>query len=160
MVSIGTLLAFTVVCGGIIILRYENDEKPKKLPILVVSYCFACLLASIAYKIDLDKYWWGAWWKYTWFSFSIPLLIIFIILLLQKPSSKPLPPFVCPLVPFIPCLGIFMNIWFISSLSVDSIYRLLIWTTIGMLIYFFYGISHSQLNINHLQIESLNNSSN
>ncbi len=58
----------------------------------------------------------------------------------------PTPPesaFKTPLVPFVPCLGIAFNTWFIVVLPWDSLLRLLIWTVLGMLIYLLYGVRYS-----------------
>ncbi len=94
MISIGTLLAFTVVCGGVVILRYQNPAEPKRSPLLVVSYVAACLFASIAERFwpQNAEYW-------VWTLCCIPLLVIFTILALSKQTSKEGIAFLCPLVP-------------------------------------------------------------
>lgn len=53
--------------------------------------------------------------------------------------------FICPLVPYLPCLGIFTNCYLITSLDIFSYIRVIVWTAIGMSIYFGYGIFHSTL---------------
>ncbi len=52
----------------------------------------------------------------------------------------------CPLVPFLPLMGVFCNIYLICSLNIWSYVRMLVWTAVGMMIYFFYGMQHSMLN--------------
>jgi len=52
-------------------------------------------------------------------------------------------------VPIVPCLGIFVNVYLTVSLSAGAWYRLLIWTALGSIIYFGYGIRNSR--IYHLQ---------
>ena len=59
-----------------------------------------------------------------WIVFAIPLIVVFILLLLQKAVNIP-KTFATPLVPFIPCLGILMNVWFILSLDAEAVYRYL-----------------------------------
>jgi len=137
MISIGTLLAFTVVCGGVVILRYQDPERPKRSPLLVVFYALGCLIAAIAERFWPAEYYWF------WTIFTIPFLAVFVILCFSKQMSRE-GAFLCPLVPFVPCLGIFMNIWFILHLPLDSLYRLVVWTILGMSIYVFYGIRHSR----------------
>jgi len=138
MISIGTLLAFTVVCGGVVVLRYQTPDRPKLVPALLMSFFTASLLCSIAFTYGENLA--------PWSQIITGIIVIgtFIPLVFLKTASKP-STFSCPLVPFIPCLGILVNVWVIVQLPVDSIYRLLIWTFIGLLIYFFYGIRHSRL---------------
>lgn len=144
MISIGTLLAFTVVCGGVIILRYQESEPGRRhrAPLMVILYFFGCVIfaARNKFTFDVDK----TWNIVIWVVFALPMIATFIPLLTLKTTNMPAT-FKCPLVPFVPCLGILMNCWFILSLSVGSIYRLLIWTAIGMMIYFGYGIRNSAL---------------
>ncbi len=52
----------------------------------------------------------------------------------------------CPLVPYLPLMGVFCNIYLICSLNIWSYVRMLVWTAVGMTIYFFYGMQHSMLN--------------
>jgi len=144
MISIGTLLAFTVVCGGTIILRYQSPEPEKRfrVPGLVLLYFLACAFFSARQKMDFHLP--LAWDIIVWIVFAIPMVATFIPFLLFPTTNMPAT-FKCPLVPWIPCLGMLMNTWFIMSLSLDSIYRLLVWTAIGMAIYFGYGIRHSTI---------------
>jgi hypothetical protein len=52
--------------------------------------------------------------------------------------------FKAPGVPIIPCIGIYINIILILSLDFWSLVRVFLWTILGMLIYFFYGIRYSK----------------
>lgn len=83
MVSIGTLLAFTIVCIGIVILRKKRPDLPR--------------------------------------------------------------PFRTPLVPFLPILGALICLTQMFSLSLDTLWQLLIWIAIGIVIYFAYGRKHSKI---------------
>ena len=83
LVSIGTLLAFAIVCVGVIILRYKRP--------------------------DLKR------------------------------------PFKTPFVPIVPILGAAICLYLMYSLPMDTWLRLIIWMAIGFLIYFTYGIQHSEL---------------
>ena len=67
--------------------------------------------------------------------------------------------FRCPLVPWIPALGVLVNLYMCASRTSLTYYSFLIWFAIGMLIYFFYGVSHSTLRIkNGTEKERLINS--
>jgi basic amino acid/polyamine antiporter, APA family len=83
LVSIGTLLAFVIVCFGIMVLRYKRPNIPR--------------------------------------------------------------PFRTPLVPVVPILGILICTYMMTSLPVDTWLRLVVWMAIGLLIYFFYSIRHSNV---------------
>jgi APA family basic amino acid/polyamine antiporter len=83
LVSIGTLMAFAVVCIGVLVLRYTRPD-------------------------------------------------------LKRPFRVPAPWFVC-LAGALICAGL------MASLPPDTWLRLLVWTAIGLAIYFFYGFRHSAL---------------
>ncbi|KAL1448816.1 hypothetical protein WDU94_000074 [Cyamophila willieti] len=50
-----------------------------------------------------------------------------------------------PLVPLIPCLSIFLNTYLMVNLDPSTWVRFVVWMTLGLFIYFSYGISHSKL---------------
>jgi basic amino acid/polyamine antiporter, APA family len=83
LVSIGTLLAFVIVCFGIMVLRYQRPNIPR--------------------------------------------------------------PFRTPMVPLVPILGILICAYMMYSLPVDTWLRLIVWMAIGLVIYFFYSMSHSHV---------------
>lgn len=83
LVSIGTLLAFVIVCIGIIILRKKEPNAPRA--------------------------------------------------------------FRTPWVPFVPIMGAVICLAQMVSLPFDTWMRLLIWMSIGFVIYFTYGIKHSKV---------------
>jgi hypothetical protein len=62
----------------------------------------------------------------------------------------------CPWVPVLPLMGVFSNLYLICSLNVWSYVRMVGWTFVGMLIYFGYGMKHSQLNMQHSGTPSVN----
>jgi APA family basic amino acid/polyamine antiporter len=83
LVSIGTLLAFTTVCIGVLVLRYTRPDLPR--PFKVPAPWFVCIAGALI------------------------------------------------------CAGM------MASLPPDTWVRLLVWTIIGMLIYWGYGFRHSAL---------------
>jgi len=141
MISIGTLLAFTLVSGGVISLRYSDAPLPPKFPLIpILCATFAsCLLFGFAVKYNLNYYYLGG---------SFALFVIFvIILLLIKPKNIPVNKevFSCPLVPVLPAVGMLVNTVMITHLDKWAIIRVTIWAVLGMIIYFAYGIRHSVL---------------
>jgi APA family basic amino acid/polyamine antiporter len=68
------------------------------------------------------------------------------VLVLRKTQPNLKRPFRTPLVPFVPLLGAAICILQMVSLPWGTWLRLIIWTVIGMLIYFLYGMRRSKLN--------------
>jgi APA family basic amino acid/polyamine antiporter len=83
MTSIGTLLAFIIVCAGVLVLRRKRPELPR--------------------------------------------------------------PFRSPMFPATPILGILISLAMMLGLPLMTWYRLFIWLAVGLVIYFFYGKSHSRV---------------
>ena len=79
----------------------------------------------------------------TLMAFSIVCISI-VVLRKTQPDLKR--PFKTPLVPFVPLLGAFICIAQMLSLPWTTWSRLLIWTAVGFVIYFSYGLKHSKLN--------------
>ncbi|HTP31627.1 MAG TPA: amino acid permease [Candidatus Acidoferrales bacterium] len=83
MTSIGTLLAFVIVCVGVVVMRRTNPDAPR--------------------------------------------------------------PYVTPLVPIVPALGVLVCLAMMVSLDYETWIRLVVWLVIGLSIYFGYSIKHSHL---------------
>jgi APA family basic amino acid/polyamine antiporter len=81
---------------------------------------------------------------------NIGTLLAFVIvcagvwILRRKRPDLPRP-FKTPLVPLVPILGILTALAAMASLPAKTWYRLLIWLAIGLLVYVFYGRSHSKV---------------
>ena len=74
------------------------------------------------------------------------MLLALVIRISYLPlNANPLKTFVCPFVPWLPCAGVWANLYLICSLPIDAVYRVLVWTVVGFVIYFCYGMSHSKL---------------
>lgn len=100
----------------------------------MIAYSGACVAFSIMWQYDTP------W--YAKVLTAIPVMIIFSYLLFQNSVDIP-QTFKCPLVPLIPCVGVLVNIYLITSLPIDAFIRVFVWTIIGLLIYFTYGIRNS-----------------
>ena len=51
-----------------------------------------------------------------------------------------------PLVPFVPIAGVFVCLFMMVFLRLDTWIRLIVWMMIGFDLYLFYGMKHSVLN--------------
>ncbi|TBR36133.1 MULTISPECIES: amino acid permease [Dyella] len=67
-----------------------------------------------------------------------------IVLRVRKPDLHR--SFRTPWVPVIPLIGIAFSIWLLAELSLTTWKVFLIWVSIGLVVYFTYGIKHSKLN--------------
>ncbi|KAN0008793.1 hypothetical protein ACTFIU_002086 [Dictyostelium citrinum] len=140
MISIGTLLAFTAVCAGVVVMRFRREDGGEDgFPsafILFILFIFACVF-GISSKLG-----WNMWIQ---IALGACQAVIIGLLWLKKQINIPTS-FRCPFNPILPCLGIVVNTFFIMHLDTPSFYRVAVWTALGSSIYFIYGIRHSKLN--------------
>ncbi len=143
--SIGTLFAFILVSGGILVLNPKGERDRSKngfvVPYLNSRYFIPpiLLLLIIILQIsnnglpDLTNYF------HDFSIHSVPFLlfglttVVITFLSLLKSWS------------FIPVLGILTNFYLMSELGIKNWSRFGVWLVIGLLLYFSYGIFHSKL---------------
>jgi APA family basic amino acid/polyamine antiporter len=77
----------------------------------------------------------------TLFAFAI---VCISVLVLRKTRPDLKRPFKTPWVPFVPVAGALICIAQMAALPLATWLRLLIWLALGLLVYFFYGMSHSK----------------
>lgn len=82
----------------------------------------------------------------TFFFFLFLFAIIAILLVIsRKPQNRNTIMFMTPGLPFVPTIAITVNIYLIFKLSILTLVRFTIWMTLGLLMYFYYGIKNSTL---------------
>ncbi|XP_013773608.1 cationic amino acid transporter 2-like [Limulus polyphemus] len=183
MMSIGTLLAYSLVALSVLILRYQKDptdsnemstdtnahqkeksatfeqvlrqfinlnriDKPTALSsrislgLILSTGVVIVILDSllITYENDIINQ------KVK--SITIVACVAFcgilpIFALWNQPSNQKKVSFKVPLVPFLPFLSIFVNIYLMFKLSKITWIRFAVWMSIGLVIYFGYGIWNS-----------------
>ena len=141
--SIGTLFAFVLVCGGILVLHQQKDkpEAKFKVPYLDGKFIIPALFI-MAFAISV---------MYAPGHFSgmitkegIPMLLFWLVaaivsvLSFQKNFSV------------IPVLGLLSCFYLMAQESYTNWLRFVIWLVIGLFIYFLYGRHHSRLGKNEL----------
>lgn len=136
MVSIGTLMAYTIVCGNVLTLRYSSEKRPYQSFFLVILYVI--LIFVTAYLIVLNMNW--TIWIGPAIAAIFPAFLLFFQETVNLPSS-----FSVPLVPLIPLLGITSNIYMMANLTWPTWVRLAVWLVIGLLFYLVYGLRNSKL---------------
>lgn len=165
MISIGTLLAFSVVCGGILALRYrpvideEMSDDGELIPTKIIYSRFA---ATEKFSSIISKY--VSLIIVAWFvlAFIFALLVrngvhigiilttlpflLFCVVSLSLLRYQSVPDsFTCPFVPFIPLLGIFVNVYLLGQKELAGGLYFLGWLGLGIIIYIFYGYRFSKL---------------
>ncbi|XP_078043797.1 cationic amino acid transporter slimfast isoform X2 [Augochlora pura] len=182
MMSIGTLLAYTIVAISVLILRYQekecisnhhsatrsansfkfspinilkhifnlhNQKETSETTTKIASYGIAMLciiIFIIALLINIAGA--DAFGNNVIETVILVILIIMLLLNLAAVARQPVQDvdiaFKVPLVPFLPCCSIFINLYLMLQLDAFTWIRFAVWMLIGFIIYFCYGISHSE----------------
>lgn len=136
--SIGTLFAFVLVCGGVLILEQQPDrpESKFKVPYFNGKYIVPVLLllAMIIIYIKLPGYYAGLFKKE-----GLPMLVFFIVAIIVSIYTF------LKNFSLIPVSGLLSCFYLMSQESHTNWYRFLIWLVIGLVIYFTYGRWNSKL---------------
>ncbi len=154
--SIGTLFAFALVCGGILIIDpYGRSDARFRVPYISGRWLIPLLLAGSAYllwrydhatliKLVEDVNGTTATHThetyYAVFRHQIPYLVFILaslvltVVTFQKKLS------------LLPVLGLLTNLYLMTQLGINNWTMFLIWLLIGLAIYFGYGYKHSKLN--------------
>lgn len=146
--SIGTLFAFILVSGGILILHPRGNKEAKgfRIPYINSRYfllpIWAVVLLSLAFSDVL---------RFSGISESVSAVIseiyhhipalVFVLISLWVSIMA-----VIRQWSLIPVLGLLTNLYLMSELGITNWMRFLIWLAIGLLLYFTYGSRHSLLN--------------
>eukprot|EP01102_Stenamoeba_stenopodia_P017210 TRINITY_DN6137_c0_g1_i2.p1 TRINITY_DN6137_c0_g1~~TRINITY_DN6137_c0_g1_i2.p1 ORF type:complete len:609 (+),score=105.85 TRINITY_DN6137_c0_g1_i2:267-2093(+) len=164
MISIGTLLAFSMVCSGMLFVRYK-PETPE-----AVQWGRTPGVENIARFVGKNLWWFiVGWWLFSigfglmerqntlsedneivvsGAYFAIPAafgVVIALLLCTLKPQNLP-ENFTCPFVPITPLIGIFVNTFLILQKTRKGLIYFSIWFALGLVVYFSYGFWHSRLN--------------
>ncbi|XP_059208252.1 high affinity cationic amino acid transporter 1 [Centropristis striata] len=201
LMSIGTLLAYTLVAACVLVLRYQPEQpsmgyqmgniqdeadmsdgisvpsmgilpgmeerfsfqtllfpdnpEPSTLSGFAVNIC-ASLMGTLILVFSVLAVQGGtAVWNVIALSviFMVCLLLTFIIW--RQPESKTKLSFKVPLLPFIPVISMFVNVYLMMQLDRGTWIRFSVWMAIGFVIYFCYGIHHSnEANLAHSSPET------
>uniref|UniRef100_A0A1A8HQT9 Cationic amino acid transporter 2 n=2 Tax=Nothobranchius kuhntae TaxID=321403 RepID=A0A1A8HQT9_NOTKU len=209
MMSIGTLLAYSLVAVCVLILRYQPDgamerpagkagrdflssegeseltESESHLNMLkggstalqaalhppalpseqsssVVNMSISVLVLVVCVVSYLTTYHFGSLfglevWLLAVLSVCLVIFGACVLMVCRQPQTTKKVSFMVPLLPFLPILSIFVNIYLMVQLSGDTWIRFSVWMAVGFLIYFGYGMWHSEERQHHL-VEKQSNS--
>ncbi len=143
--SIGTLFAFAVVCGGVLYMDRKGLNKNARFKIPYVNSQFLVpgmllVIGALTYLYNAEGlaefFTYQDWEKFQhkipMFGFIIVCLLLSYYCFVQKLS-------------LIPVLGLLSNLYLMTELGVVNWTRFLIWSFIGLIIYFLYGFRKSKL---------------
>ncbi|XP_065146761.1 high affinity cationic amino acid transporter 1 isoform X2 [Paramisgurnus dabryanus] len=189
LMSIGTLLAYTLVAACVLVLRYQPEHfsqtyhiantheememtesistpslgilpgleerfsfktllfpditEPSNLSGFAVNIC-ASLLGVLILTFSMLAVLGGtAVWNIITLSVLFGLCLILTFIIWRQPESKTKLSFKVPLLPFLPVVSMFVNVYLMMQLDRGTWIRFAIWMSIGFVIYFGYGIWHS-----------------
>ncbi|TWR27431.1 amino acid permease [Mucilaginibacter pallidiroseus] len=133
--SIGTLFAFVLVCGGVLLLPREATVKGKfQLPYVNSQFIVPVLfiIGVIFFKDKIGNLISGenVHERFPYFLFILLSLTLTVLSFVKKLS-------------LIPVLGLLSCFYLMAELEYQSWIRFLAWLVIGLVIYFFYGYKHS-----------------
>lgn len=138
--SIGTLFAFVLVSGGVLMLpRIEKQKGKFSIPYINGKYIFPILFLVMIYFfqdrfLDVLTNWSAADSKgYLFFIFSIAMAVLSVFAF-QKSFS------------LIPLLGVSCCMYLMVEIPTNSWFVFFCWMAAGLSIYWMYGRKHSRLN--------------
>jgi len=157
--SIGTLFAFALVCGGILIIDpYGKSEARFKVPYLNGQWLVPLILAVGAALVvryngaSNHEFWLDITGQRGWiahdalsgkvtggFAHQIPTLVFFLfcvglaVLSFRKRLS------------LLPTLGLLINLYLMTELGISNWTLFFVWLLIGLVVYFTYGYKNSKL---------------
>ncbi len=150
--SIGTLFAFVLVSGGVLVLdtRGKDDVADKEKGLFRVPYYNSRYFLPLIWAgVFLVLYLWdppelnaivnpsSGFFQYI--NLEFPLILFAIVALILTIVS------IWKEFSLIPVLGLLTNFYLMAQLGITNWLRFLIWLVIGLVIYFTFGRKHSRL---------------
>jgi basic amino acid/polyamine antiporter, APA family len=136
--SIGTLFAFVLVCGGVLILEQQPNRPESKFK---VPYFNGKYIVPLVLLLALVFVYWKVPGYYSdlFRKEGLPMLVFFIVAIVVAIYTF------IKNFSLIPVLGLLSCFYLMAQESHTNWYRFLIWLVIGLVIYFTYGRWNSRL---------------
>ena len=138
--SIGTLFAFVLVSGGILVLYPHGNKEAKGFRVPYINSRFILpliwVIVLVVYFVKFHHESKGS----VFFTYhNIPLMLFFIVASITTVMA------VIKKWTLIPVLGLITNLYLMSQVGITNWIGFSIWLLIGLAIYLLYGIKHSKL---------------
>lgn len=136
--SIGTLFAFVLVCGGIIVLQQQKDRPESKFRVPYINGKYIVPLMFIIAVVIVLIYAPGHF-QSTFSLEKFPMLLFWIIALIVSVYSF------LRSFSLIPVLGLISCFYLMAQEHHSNWIRFLLWLVIGLCVYFLYSYKNSKL---------------
>ncbi|XP_057676757.1 high affinity cationic amino acid transporter 1 isoform X1 [Corythoichthys intestinalis] len=185
LMSIGTLLAYTLVAACVLVLRYQPEQtgvmyqmanmheemeqndgsmgilpgveetfrfktllfpdnlEPSSLSGFTVNICASIMGLLILLFSALAVQGGSATWNVVFLSIIFIMCLLLTCIVWRQPQSKTKLSFKVPLLPILPVISMFVNVYLMMQLDRGTWIRFSVWMVLGLMIYFCYGIHHS-----------------
>eukprot|EP00978_Attheya_sp_CCMP212_P022238 scaffold66082_cov56-Attheya_sp.AAC.2 len=111
----------------------QNGSKP-------VYYTLAFTISVLLFSLAISNDWHTL---LMWVFAALALVTFFLVC--QLPTSAPPRTFSCPWVPVVPLMGIGCNAYMMGSIPFSAWLMAIVWSSLGLMVYFLYGIHNSTL---------------
>lgn len=140
--SIGTLFAFILVCGGVLMMQNKPGLTRKfKVPYFNAKLVTPLLFAGVMFYIGMYNAGWSVQHLNPFTNVdAVPMIIFFIVFAYLAVAS-----FLRNLS-LIPVMGILTCLYLMAQIHVKNWIGFVIWLSIGLIIYFGYSYKNSRLN--------------
>lgn len=158
MMSIGTLVAYTIVSICVLVLRYECDNpavstssrrdvaeqlfniRPLKEPtplsagiakLGIVAYSIGSIVFCVLLKqLEMNS---TSVTLMVFLGLVGILLVLLMIIIARQPSIDDVLTFKVPFVPWVPCLSVLINLYLMFQLDIQTWIRMAVWAIVGKL---------------------------
>ncbi len=151
--SIGTLFAFVLVCGGLLIVQDGGHAKQARFRIVFIDSKFVLPWLFLGTTAALSLYYPTAWKEIFSVGAADPEASLFGRVMRLLPTILFVAScLVLSVLSFfkklslVPVLGLLSSLYLMTGLHITNWVRFLAWLGIGLLVYFFYSVHHSNLN--------------
>ena len=150
--SIGTLFAFVLVCGGVLLL--PKTDQPASSKRFHIRYINGKWIVPVLYLVGMVVLWKNLTGLFRYedtdvFRDKLPFYLFVVLATVIKGLTF------LKNLSLIPVLGLASCFYLMTELGFTNWSRFLIWLLIGLVVYFFYGRHHSRL----AKAAAVNNSS-
>jgi amino acid transporter len=172
--SIGTLFAFVLVCGGVLVLQNQPNRPESKFKVPYINGRFIVpilfLMAVVIVTMAAPEHWANVFGSSIYFSENarlilgetsyrtyigigegFPMLIFWIVTAVVTVFSY------IKNFSLIPVFGLVSCFYLMSQESHTNWLRFFIWLIVGLILYFFYGYKNSKLHTTPNQQQTVNN---